>query len=497
MVPRDVVATSWRYITTRLTESVLVVAAATIGIGIPAAVVTFIGAYGTVSASELQHPRFREIVVAPKGATRLVETAVLRVGTTDEAGVGLTAADVSPAVREAPDIEYGYTASRTSFSTSSFAGARGASARMIFPGGEVPPFVFDNADRGQGGGIAGGPGGASERAPGGTAADAPDPDSPFLAIAAEMFDATADDVLEPAAESFAGFRITPSYFDAWGLRTAYGSLFGDLDLETETHLVVFGDRATRTLFPNDDPADLIGKKIRMNGFAHTIVGILEPFAYVSEPQNNPDYLVFVPDVPQVFSFGDRRIVLNPSSRSNLHFAVADSQRLEPASRQLVSYFTRVYGPETVTVTARIDAARERYSNDTRLLLVILALGIGGLFIAGINIFNLMLSRAIKRTRSVGMYRAIGATKNAVFAQFLTEAGILTAIGAVLGAATAPVLFGFLTDNLFDGSRADLLVLNPVVLAGSALACAAIILVAGVVPAYQAARIDPATAVRTE
>lgn len=493
MTPRDVVATSWRYITTRLTESMLVVAAATIGIGIPAAVVTFIGAYGTVSASELQHPRFREIVVAPKGATRLVETAVLRVGTTDEAGVGLTASDLSPAVHEAPDIEYGYIASRTSFSTATFAGVRGASARMIFPGGDLPAVTFDNPARGQGGGFAGGPGGVA----GGTAAEVPDPDSPFLAPAAEMFDTTADDALETAAESFAGFRITPSYFDAWGLRAAHGSLFGDLDLETETHVVVLGDRATRTLFPNEDPADLIGKKIRMNGLAHTIVGVLEPFAYVSEPQNNPDYLAFVPDVPQVFSFGDRRIVVNPASRSNLHFAVADSHRLEPAARQLASYFTRVYGPETVTVTARIDAARERFSNDTRLLLVILALGIGGLFIAGINIFNLMLSRAIKRTRSVGMYRAIGATKNAVFVQFLTEAGILTAIGTVLGAATVPVLFGFLTDNLFDGSRADLLVLNPVVLVGSALACAAIILVAGVVPAYQAARIDPATAVRTE
>ena len=469
MTPRDVIATSWRYISTRHAESLLVIAAATIGVAIPAAVVTFIGAYNAVNAIELQHPRFREIVVAPKGATRLTETAALRVGSTDEEGVGLSVADLEPAVRETPDVEHGYTASRTSFSNATFAGARGASARMIFPGG----------------------------APGGTTGEVGGPEAPFRATAAEMFEATADDVLEPAAESFAGFRTTPGYFDAWGLRAAYGSLFGDLDVETGSHLVVLGDRATRTLFPNDDPSDLIGKKIRMNGLAHTIVGILEPFAYVSEPQNDPDYHVFVPDVPQVFSLGDRRIVLNPASRSNLQFAVADTERLEPAARQLASYFTRVYGSETVIVTARIDAARERSANDTRLLLVILALGLGALFIAGINIFNLMLSRAIKRTRSIGMYRAIGATRAAVFAQFLTEAGILTAIGAVLGAATVPVLFGFLTVNLFDGSRADLLVLNPVVLAGSTLACVAIILVAGVVPAYQAARIDPAIAVRTE
>ena len=126
----------------------------------------------------------------------------------------------------------------------------------------------------------------------------------------------------------------------------------------------------------------------------------------------------------------------------------------------------------------------------------LFLAIAGLFIASINLFNLMLMRVIRRTKSVGISRAIGASRREVFREFVSESALMSVTGAAIGLIAAPFVFRMLQSSLVTEGVGEGLVSWPYLVAGAvgALAFSALF---GVWPARQAARIDASLAIRTE
>ena len=140
------------------------------------------------------------------------------------------------------------------------------------------------------------------------------------------------------------------------------------------------------------------------------------------------------------------------------------------------------------------------------LLVVIA-GIS-LIVGGIGIMNIMLATVTERTREIGIRRALGATRQHIIQQFLTETIVLTASGGLLG-----VLFGLMCGPLFRGLRTALMMLSPDLvppivhtfeprIAPWSVALSLVIslgvgLFFGVYPARQAANMDPIEALRHE
>ena len=117
-----------------------------------------------------------------------------------------------------------------------------------------------------------------------------------------------------------------------------------------------------------------------------------------------------------------------------------------------------------------------------------------LLVGGIGIMNIMLASINERIREIGICKAIGASGVAIFSQILTEGIVIACIGAVLGLAASHGLVEFLT-FLSPTQNAPVITALPMIAAMFFSTLVGII--AGLYPAFKAARLDPIQALRYE
>jgi len=146
--------------------------------------------------------------------------------------------------------------------------------------------------------------------------------------------------------------------------------------------------------------------------------------------------------------------------------------------------------------------------DTMSLALRVLLGFIGsltLAIGGVGLANIMLVSVTQRTREIGVLKSIGATRRSILAQFLLEAMAIVTAGGVLGvfcgwAVTAILgtlpLLGPLFKTTSGAGDIHLRISTFAVLT-STLMLEAVGLIAGLLPAIKAARLDPIDALRYE
>jgi putative ABC transport system permease protein len=125
-------------------------------------------------------------------------------------------------------------------------------------------------------------------------------------------------------------------------------------------------------------------------------------------------------------------------------------------------------------------------------IMIVAIAGISLIVGGIGIANIMLVSVIERTREIGVRKALGATDNAILSQFLTESVVISVIGGGIG-----IILGI--GITFIGSTAfkfPFIISSSAVVLGFGLSTT-VGLVAGVMPARNAARLDPIVALRSD
>ncbi|MFT7598415.1 MAG: putative ABC transport system permease protein [Acidimicrobiales bacterium] len=147
-------------------------------------------------------------------------------------------------------------------------------------------------------------------------------------------------------------------------------------------------------------------------------------------------------------------------------------------------------PNEVEVSRLSDALAARAAVDQRLQTLLLALGGVALLVGGIGIANVMIISVLERRAEIGLRRALGATRGHIRNQFVVESSLLSLLGGLLGAAT-----GYAVTAIY-ASRQGWTVSVPMQgLVLGVLAALVIGAVAGLYPAFRAARLDPAEAIR--
>lgn len=106
--------------------------------------------------------------------------------------------------------------------------------------------------------------------------------------------------------------------------------------------------------------------------------------------------------------------------------------------------------------------------------------------------NIMLVSVTERTQEIGLKKAIGARKNRILAQFLTEAAVLTSMGGVIGVVVGIVL----AEVISRLSDTPVAISVPSVIAAVAFSMV-IGIVFGMLPSYKAANLNPIDALRHE
>ena len=286
---------------------------------------------------------------------------------------------------------------------------------------------------------------------------------------------------QPQIDFVEGWEVTPEFFAAWGLAAAEGDVFQASDVDRGEPLLVLGSTLGATLF---EDGESVGRQVLSRNQLYRIIGVLEPSG------TEVDSLAFSPAViaaGQFQGFGGRFRAL----RTNLRFMVEDPDQLEEARAQLVNWFDSSHGVGAVAISVPREEAEATADRNGRLATVILFLALSALLIAAVNVTNIFFSRAVRKRRTVGILKAVGASIRQVFTVFFLEALAIGAVGAAVGLGLSALLSRLMEETIgFGALQIGLIVVGVLVSWG-------IVAVFNVVPASAAARVPAAEAIRYE
>jgi putative ABC transport system permease protein len=308
----------------------------------------------------------------------------------------------------------------------------------------------------------------------------------FSELAAYHFD-EANMTGDGQPEKVRAIHITTGFFRTLGVSPIHGRDFNyEDDQKGALQVAILGNRFWKGRFGAN--LDILGKTIRLNDQAVTVVGILPP----GEPWI--DDQLYLP-------FGFRP---NPD-RSSWEFSVVG--RLAPNAtivsaradlKRIAGVLDQSYPADDKGIGFRVFPSSSWRANDsTRRALWVLLGGVTFLLlIACLNIANLLLARGMTRQREIAVRRALGASRLRLVSLILIESLMLSGLGAVFGLAIA---YGGLvviqalqfTDvpGLLDAS------LNFTVLGFAALIGISTGVLSGLAIALRAPRVDVSTALR--
>ena len=257
-------------------------------------------------------------------------------------------------------------------------------------------------------------------------------------------------------------------------------------------LVVISAELAFELFGQRDP---IGRLVRVG---NVFRGTQEAFTVVGVYQQEPN--IFSSAVKHFAIFphtaAERRLRQN-AWQAQILVVPKDSVSMSQAQDDVIAALRamRGLGPRDENNFALLSSAQivDLFNRLTAVFfLVMLALSSAGLLVGGVGVIGIMLISVTERTREIGIRKAVGATRREILWQFLVEASVLTALGAVTG-----MLAGW---GLAEAVAAwtPLPARIPIWAVGAALGMAILTgMLFGLFPAHRAARMDPVVALRYE
>jgi putative ABC transport system permease protein len=282
---------------------------------------------------------------------------------------------------------------------------------------------------------------------------------------------------------------TPGFPMVRNFTVGQGYFFTDLDMQRSTQVAVLGAQLADRLFPDLEP---VGQQIRIKNVSFQVIGVLEEKGGGLGGLNY-DEAVLVPLITL-----SRRLVGQTSPYGiELTYIVAsvDQQENMGAAEFQIANLLRlrhnITGADDFVIRSQKDLLEFTGTITGALTALLAAIAGISLVVGGIGIMNIMLVSVRERTQEIGLRKAIGASGQDILVQFMIEAIILAAAGGIIGTGIGvggSVLLGLVTP--FQPGISMQAITVSVVVSGS------IGLFFGVVPARQAAQLDPIVALRS-
>ena len=255
--------------------------------------------------------------------------------------------------------------------------------------------------------------------------------------------------------------------------------------------------AADSLFGDANP---VGKTIDIKGEPFIVIGVIEESTAFSPVINSvEDYytyvyndgsasgIVVIPDV-------DWNIVQQYDEPQNAKLLADSTDNMTSVGKAAQTLLNETVTSKSIKYRAAnmnetAEESQQVSATTNKQLIWIASIS---LLVGGIGVMNIMLVSVTERTREIGLKKAIGARKNRILAQFLTEAAVLTSLGGIIGTITGIAL----AEIIGKISNVPIAISIPAVIL--AIAFSTVIgVVFGLLPAVKAANLDPIVALRHE
>jgi len=282
---------------------------------------------------------------------------------------------------------------------------------------------------------------------------------------------------------------TANYAEGWNWPLALGRDLNNDDVHRARKVCILGDEPAKQLFPDADP---LGKTILINNLAVQVIGVLAYRDFTGGGGRSINNRIIMPITTLTQRFNlDRKYFralrvkffhpeLMDEHVQNLRALLRYEHNLGPGQ---ADDFTILSAKEILKFLAMLQGSLVIFLGVTAAVAVI----VGGFVLA--NLFYLSVD---ERKNEIGLKLALGANKLAIRVQFLTEAVILTILGAICGFG-----LGTLTGQILSGLGIIPIEFSLKVFLISSLSALLIGLIFGLKPANQAANLNPITALKSK
>ena len=301
----------------------------------------------------------------------------------------------------------------------------------------------------------------------------------------------------------------PWHPDTSPIKVKMGRFLSSTDMHYKQSICVVDERVVRDLFAFDDP---LGQDLKIASDYYRVVGIVS--AQVSNSGGNglnSDFStdagqgganvanIYIPLTTVKDRFGEISLQFSGTSRNiekvelqEIIVKVGTMENVLAVRDILGTLLSRFHKKPDYQVIVPLELLKQAERTKLIFSIVLGSIAAISLVVGGIGIMNIMLATVSERTREIGIRRALGAKKNDIIIQFLSETLILTLAGGVLG-----IILGSLIPFLvtYFGHMPTVITTTSLILSFGISAAVGITF--GLYPAYRAANMDPIESLRHE
>jgi len=273
--------------------------------------------------------------------------------------------------------------------------------------------------------------------------------------------------------------VSPGYFDLLRMPLLAGRDFRREDNEKAPRVMIVNESFARRFYDGRVP---VGRRVQIDGNPFTIVGMVKDSKYLS-----------LSEAPQPYFYMSFDQVHDGSGEGGVALYArtgGDARGFVPVLRREMS----AIDPNSAGLTAMplSDYISAAWFGPRLASLFLGVLGVISMLLAGVGLYGVMATSVSQRTREIGIRMALGADPKGVLRMVMRRGLLLALSGIAAGIALALAATPQIAPLLYRVSPAD-----PVSIAGAALFLIVVAVVASLIPALRATRVDPIVALRQE